>query len=140
MITVGITVVLFGQVLFMPTSVSLVNAGSTLTPTSAPVNTQVPTNTPAPTNTLAPAPTQTPSPPPPTNTPSSSGNSGGSTQDNNTPTPTPEPIIPQEIPSLGVGANVWQLLMIHIVIIFFGLLIAFFQVRKMMLESPTDQD
>lgn len=123
MTTFFVTALFLIQLMFAPSMVQTVYAGSTLTPTSEPP----PTNTPAP----APPATETPAPPP-TNTPQSSGsgNSGGGSSAP-APTPTSIPIVPQEIPELGVGAT-WQPLIFTFGVLLLALMVAFTQVRYLL--------
>ena len=130
--TVFAAAFIMAQLLFSPTMVQTVYAGSTLTPTPVPVDTATPV--PAPTDTPAPLPTDTPVPPP-TNTPNS--NSGGSSS-SPAPTPTTVPVVPQEIPELGVGAP-WQPLILTATVLLFALMIAVMQVRHL-LQAPSDKN
>ncbi|MFK7800100.1 MAG: hypothetical protein AB8G95_00580 [Anaerolineae bacterium] len=133
-LTVFTAVFILAQLMFSASMVQPVFAGSTLTPTVVveppdplPTNTPIPpptdvppTSTPIPTNTPEPAPTNPPS------------TGGSNTQP--TSTPTPEPVIPQEIPELGVG-DTWGPLMMTFTILLIALGIAAFQVRALLRMS-----
>jgi uncharacterized membrane protein YhaH (DUF805 family) len=106
------------QLMFAPSMVQPVYAGSTLTPTSVPVDTPVPADTPAPTSTKVP-----------------------SNNNNNSPDPTATPIpeIPDEIPALGVGAT-WQPLLLMLAILVIALSIAVMQVRYLLSARGTSDE
>ena len=135
------------QLMFSPTQVTIVYAGSTLTPTPVIVPTDVPdpvatdtpvpapTNTPVPaaTNTPVPPPTNTPQPPAPTNTPQPPA-TGGSSNPPPAPTATyvPPPPLPKEIPELGLVAPKWQPLLLTLAVVIIALGLGVSQVKQLL--------
>ena len=106
------------MLIFASHAADIAEAGITPTPTTIAEDTPVPTatDTPAPTATPIP-PTATPIPPTDTPVPSDTGGGNNNPPPADTPVPTPVVDIPSELPELGDGPSLNQIMMVLVALI-----------------------